>query len=114
MKNFLSFLLGLVVYFPIFFLTRTIVQHFFDITNEWLVWLITIPITVVLVGIVAICSKIVKKHKQKSALSIDEIKKELEEKPRLVLSPIKRRMYRKYEKIINEYEKSAAKTDETE
>ena len=74
MKNFLSFLLGLIVYFPIFFLTRIIVQHFFDITNEWIVWLITIPIAVILVGIVAICSKIVKKHKQKSASKTDETK----------------------------------------
>jgi len=72
MKKFLSFLLGLIVYFPIFFLTRIIVQYFFDITNEWLVWLITIPIIVVLVGIVALCSKIVKKHKQKSASKKDK------------------------------------------
>jgi len=72
MKNFLSFLFGLTVYFPISFLTRIIVQHFFDITNEWIIWLITIPIAIVLVGIVAIVSKIVKKHKQKSASKTGE------------------------------------------
>ena len=72
MKNFLSFLFGLTVYFPISFLTRIIVQHFFDITNEWIIWLITIPVTVVLMGIIALCSKIVKKHKKRKASIPDD------------------------------------------
>ena len=64
MKKVLSFVFGLIVYFPISYLTRLVLDRFSDIDNEWIIWLITIPVAIILVALVSLCSWIIKKRRK--------------------------------------------------
>jgi len=64
MKKVIPFLLGLTVYFPISYLTRIVLGYFSSIDNEWIIWLITLPVAIILVGLVLFCLWLIKKRRK--------------------------------------------------
>ena len=60
-KSILGFVLGMGSYFVAAFATRVIMTSCFGIDNYWLIWWITLPMAIVIGGIVWACFRLRKK-----------------------------------------------------
>jgi len=78
MKRYIYILLGLVIYWPVSYLTQLVLNRYFSIDNVWIIWLVTMPVAIVLVAIVSFIAYLWKKHRKKAKEQAKEKAKAME------------------------------------
>ena len=78
MKRYIYILLGLLIYWPVSYLTHLVLTTYFGIEDQWIIWLVTMPVALVLVSIVFFITYLWKKHRRKAKEQAKEKAKAME------------------------------------
>jgi len=78
MKKYIYILLGLIIYWPVSYLTQLVLGTYFDIDNAWIIWGVTMPAALVLISIVFFIAYLWKKHRKKAKEKAKEKAKAME------------------------------------